>query len=71
MNDSLGRTAQPSLPGAEAGYTDRVAPFRFLPRCQPMAIALLPAGHGCSVCTWMQNSNLVAFKLFLSLANIL
>lgn len=51
-NFSLNLTTVAGLPGwARDGYTDAVAPRRPLPRCQPMAMDLFPAGQGCRVCT--------------------
>jgi hypothetical protein len=49
-----------SEPGT--GMIEFVAPRRRLPRCQPIAMALLPDGHGCSVCTCSWKSNRVALK---------
>jgi hypothetical protein len=41
-------------------------PRRRWPRCHPIAIPRVDAGQGCSVCKWMENSNLTALTRFLN-----
>lgn len=70
-NFSLNLTTVPSPSLFGSGSTLFVAPLLRLPRCQPIATALEPAGHGCSVCTCMLNSNLVALSLLFHFENML
>lgn len=61
-NFSLNLTTVPSPSLFGRGSTLLVAPRRRLPRCQPMATALEPAGHGCRVWTCTLNSKRVALS---------
>lgn len=70
LKRSLNLTTVPILSWVGRGSTDLVTPRRRLPRCQPMAMALLPAGHGCKLCTWTENSNRVAFNRFWNFASM-
>lgn len=69
-NFSLNLTTVPAPSLLGRGRTLLVAPLRRLPRCQPIATALEPAGHGCRVCTCRENSKRVAFSRDFHLENM-